>query len=125
MYADEEQTQERNQIKQDLYEQFSVYWLNFSTPILGGESLSLLKEGGGSQLIIIDRNYESVLTSLKGVLPELSSIPYNLNESFVINYFDANKRLIVIAKINKGETTKLFKTLQKQQFMNKERYFRL
>jgi hypothetical protein len=102
-----------------------VYWLNFSTPILGGESLSLLKEGGGSQLIIIDRNYESVLTSLKGVLPELSSIPYNLNESFVINYFDANKRLIVIAKINKGETTKLFKTLQKQQFMNKERYFRL
>lgn len=125
MYADEEQTQERNQIKQDLYEQFSVYWLNFSTPILGGESLSLLKEGGGSHLIIIDRNYESVLTSLKGVLPELSSISYNLNESFVINYFDASKRLIVIAKINKGETATLFKALQKQQFMTKERYSKL
>ena len=93
-------------------------WLNFSTPILVAESLAFLKESGGTQFVILDRNYENVLTALKGVLPDLNNIPYNPDENFVINYFDAAKRLIIIAKINKGETAQLFKTLKKRQFMN-------
>jgi hypothetical protein len=40
MYSDEEKIAGQNQIKQDLYEQFVVAWLNFSTPIQGTESMT-------------------------------------------------------------------------------------
>jgi hypothetical protein len=118
VYSDEEKIAGRNQIKQNLYEQFAVAWLNFSTPIQGTESIAFLKESGGTQFIVVDRNHEKVLSALKNSLPDLVKIPYNLNENFVITYYDSLKRLIVIAKINEGETSRLFKTLKKKQFMD-------
>jgi hypothetical protein len=51
-------------------------------------------------------------------LPGLAKIPYNLNENFVITYYDSSKRLIVIAKINEGETSQLFRILKKNQYMD-------
>jgi hypothetical protein len=118
MYSDEEKINERSQIKQNLYEQFAVTWLNFSTPIQGTESITFLKESGGTQFIIVDRNQEKVLTVLKNTLPELRNISYNLDENFVINYYDSSKRLIVIAKIKEGETRELFRVLKKMQYMD-------
>lgn len=118
MYSDEEKIAERNQIKQNLYEQFAVSWLNFSTPIQGAESMTFLKESSGTQFIVIDRNPEKTISDLKKTLPELKNISYNINESFVINYYDSSKRLIIIAKINEGETSKLFKALKEMQFMD-------
>ena len=118
MYSDEERIPDRNQIKQNIYEQFAVSWLNFSTPIRGAESMAFLKESGGTQFIIVDRNHEEVFSALKSTLLDLANIPYNLDEKFVINYYDTSKRLIVIAKIDEGETGNLFKVLKEKQYMD-------
>ncbi len=118
MYSDEEGASERSQIKQTLHEQFTVSWLNFSTPIKGKESVAFLKESDGTQFIIVDRNRDEEFSALKNILPELKGISYNLDEDFVINYYDTLRRLIVIANIRKGETSKLFRTLKKRQFMD-------
>lgn len=118
LYSDEERIAERNQIKQELYEQFAVSWLNFSTPIQGAESMVFLKETDGTQLIVIDRNHDKIISDLKKTLSDLKNISYNMDESFVINYYDASKRLIVIAKIKEGETAKLFKALKARRFLD-------
>ena len=117
MYCDEERTIERNQIKQNIYEQFMVSWLNFSTPVLEQESIAFLKESNGTQLVIVDRNHEKVFSSLRDLLPDLKNISYDLNKNFVINYYDASKRLIIVAKIDIGETAKLFKAIKKKRFI--------
>lgn len=59
------------------------------------------------------------MNALKGVLPELTNIKYNLNENFMIRYFDNRKRLIVIAKIDKEDTDQLFETIKKQRYVNR------
>ncbi len=118
LYSDVEKIADRNQIKQSLYEQFAVTWLNFSTPIQGTESVNYLKESGGTQLIVLDRDYTKTLSDLKKILPELQNIPYNIDENFIINYYDSSKRLIIVAKINEGETAKLFKALKEKRYID-------
>ncbi len=117
LYADEERPIERQQISQDLRSQFMVSWLNFSSPILGPESLNFLKNNEGTQLIIIDRHPEPTLQALRSTLPDLNTINYNLNENFIINYFDSSHRLIIIAKTNEGESSLLFKALKEKRYV--------
>lgn len=118
MYSDEEEVRLRNQIKQNLFEQYQVYWLNFSTPIIGTESMTFLKESSGTQFVIVDRNRDKVFETLKIILPKLNEITYNLEDDFVINYYDKLNRLIIISNIKEGETSKLFQALKKQQYMD-------
>jgi len=89
-----------------------------STPIQGTESMTFLKESGGTQFIVVDRNHEKVLSALRNTLPDLVKIPYSFNENFVINYYESSKRLFLIAKINEGESSQLFKALKKRRFMD-------
>lgn len=123
MYSDEEEVSLRNQIKQNLFEQYQVYWLNFATPIIGAESMKFLKESSGTQFIIVDRNRDKVFETLKNILPQLNDITYNLENNFVINYYDKLKRLIIIANIKEGETSNLFQALKKQQYMEPENVY--
>ena len=123
MYSDVERTVERNQIKQDLYEQFTVSWLNLSSPIERKESTDLLKESGGTQFVLVDRNREKVFQLLGNLLPDIKNVYYNLSENFVINYYDSSKRLIIIANIKEGETAKLFQIIKKQQFMDSDKLY--
>ncbi|HTE31353.1 MAG TPA: hypothetical protein VK666_13320 [Chryseolinea sp.] len=124
--SDEEEPVGRNRVKQNIYARFSVYYLNFTSPIMGAESGGLLKDSRETQLIVVDRNYETTLNALKNALPELNKIHYNLNDNFIISYFDGKKRLVMVAKINKGDTDKLFEAIKKRQFVNRtEPYWRL
>lgn len=126
LHSDEEEPQARNKVKQDIYEQFSIYYLNFTSPILGDESTGLLKDSEETQLIVIDRNHEKTLDALKALLPEFKNVHYNVNDNFVISYFDHRKRLIMIAKINEGDTKLLFEAIKKQKFLTRtEPYWRL
>lgn len=117
LHSHEEEVIARNSIKLDLYENFSVYYLNFTSPILSPESTSLLNDSPETQLVIIDRDYENTMSRLKTVLPELGNINYQLNENFIIHYRDTKGRLVMIAKIDRGTTQHLFQYLKKKQFL--------
>lgn len=125
MHADENDPVARNTIKQNLLQQFTVGWLNFTTPLLESESISLLKESAGTHLIIVDRDGEKTFDELAKLLPQLKSIAYSLKENFVITFYDDRKRLIVIAHIDKATSDKLFKALKQKQSVDKaEHYWR-
>lgn len=121
LYSDGEQENERNQVKQALYDVFAVYWLNFTTPILGNESLTFLKESDGAQMVLVDRDNDNTFTRLRSILPDLSGFTYDTGKNFVISYFDSSRRLIIIANIRSGGASGFFKALQKRQYMDPEK----
>ncbi|MBS1508749.1 MAG: hypothetical protein JSS79_19085 [Bacteroidetes bacterium] len=125
MHADESEPVARNTIKQNLLQQFSLGWLNFTTPLLESESVSLLQESPGTHLVLVDRDEEKTFTELTRLFPLLKNITYSLKENFVITFYDDRNRLIVIGKIEKGASDKLFKVLKQKQFVDKaEHYWR-
>ncbi len=108
--------QESTIVREALYAHFVVSGYNMSSPISDPMSIDMIKKDSETQVFLIESNEAENLKLLATQLPELKTIPYNIQEDFIINYIDSANRLIIIAKAPQQKFKAVFENLKQRKF---------
>jgi len=118
IYIDGETEAERNSLMATISKYFQVSNSNLSSPILHEYSKSSMRTATGTQLLIVDRNFDVTQRQLASLFPELQQlVPVTTARSWYVSFFDSMRRPVIIVKANNPED--LESALAK---MEKERY---
>lgn len=97
IYNDAETNIERTKIRQAFGKHFQMTHSNLSSPILALQNLESLKSNTQTQLIIIDKNHQETLSTLKEIFPQLSKISsIDLRNNTLVSFYDELNRPIII-----------------------------
>ena len=97
IYSDAATNTERMEIRKALGTHFQMTSINLSSPILDPQSMESLKSSNQTQVIVIKRNHQETLRTLKEIFPQLSKIePADLKDHTLLSFYDEKHRPIVI-----------------------------
>ena len=109
IYSDSETQQERDAVRKAISGSFQVTGSMLSSPITDPVSLELMSTGKNTQVIIVEKNHKANMRELTKVFPQIKGmVNKKTDESYMLSFYDAAKRPVIIINVKKPEELKYF-----------------